>query len=104
MKLVVVVLFAMARIGSLTAITSDAVLFDGLPSFVAPVMPGTVVLPSAVGVPVTVQTMLAPAATVAGVDGEQLAVRPAGRAPTEHVAAVALSVADAEFVHEYEPV
>jgi hypothetical protein len=61
-------------------------------------VPGTVVLPFAVGVPETVQTMLAPAATVAGVLGEQLAVSPGGRMPTEHVAAVALNVAVAELV------
>jgi hypothetical protein len=99
LKLPANVLFANDRIGSVTARTTEAVLFDGLPSLVAPVVPGTVVLPFAVGVPETVHRMVAPAATVAGVLGEQLAVRPGGNTPTEQVAAVALKVAVAEFVH-----
>ena len=71
-----------------------------LVSLVAPVVAVSVVEPGAVGVPLTVQLMLAPAATVAGVDGVQVPiVTPGGRPLTEQVAAVALAVAVAELVH-----
>ena len=96
-KPVDVVDLANDRIGSVTAMTIEAVLFDGLPSLVAPVAPGTVVLPFAVGVPETVQTMLAPGATVVGVDGEQLAERPGGKALTAQDAAIALAGATTEL-------
>jgi len=76
-----------------------------LVSLVAPVVTVTVDEPLAVGVPLTGQLMLAPAATVAGGTGVQApTVTPAGSPLTEQVAAVALAVAVAEFVHRIVPV
>ncbi len=61
-----------------------------LVSLVAPVVTVTVTAPEVVGVPVTGQTMLEPAVTVAGGAGTQApTVRPAGRPATAHEAAVA---------------
>ena len=71
----------------------------------APVTAVSVVEPGAVGVPLTAQLMLAPAAIVAGVVGEQVPmVTPGGRPEIAHVAAVALAVALALLVHLRVPV
>ena len=75
-------------------------------SLVAPVVAVTVEVPAAaaVGVPLTGQLMLAPAATVAGGKGAHApSVTPAGRPDTVHVALVALAVAAALFVHAIVP-
>lgn len=64
-------------------------LLARLGSFVAPVVPVTVTLPTVVGVPDTVQVMAAPGATVAGGAGEQTVVNPAGKPLTAHEALVA---------------
>lgn len=75
-----------------------------LVSLVAPVVTVTVELPTAVGVPLTGQLMLAPAATVAGGAGAHApTVTPGGRPDTAHVALVALAVAAALFVHLIVP-
>ena len=69
-------------------------------SFAAPVATETVVVPVAVGVPLTAHEMLAPTATVAGVAGVQVpTVTPGGSPAIEHVADTALAVALALFVH-----
>ena len=94
----VVELFEIVNVGGTIAIDVDALLFEGLPSLDAPVVPATGVVPVAVGVPVTVQTIDAPGATDAGGVGEHDATRPAGSAPTEHVALVAVKVEALEFV------
>lgn len=57
-------------------------LFPVLKSFEAIVRPLSGNDPVAVGVPETVQTIEAPGATVAGVVGEQVDVRPAGKPET----------------------
>ena len=65
-----------------------------LMSLMAPVVAVKVVEPGAAGVPLTVQLMLAPGATVAGVDGVQVPMAtPGGKPLTEQDAAVALAVA-----------
>ena len=93
----------------LVAIDAVAVLLPPavvppLVSLLAPVVAVTVDGPDAVGVPLTGQLMLAPAATVAGGGGEQApTVTPGGRPLTEHVALVALAVAAALFVHLIVP-
>ena len=53
-------------------IVAVAVLLAGLPSLVAPVVPVSVDEPVVVGVPETVQVILAPAATEVGGVGAQL--------------------------------
>lgn len=53
-------------------IVTVAVLLAGLPSLVAPVVPAIVLDPTAVGVPETVQVILAPGATVVGGIGAQV--------------------------------
>ena len=69
-------------------------------SLVAPVVAVRVLAPTAVGVPLTRQEMLEPAATVAGGAGVHVpTVTPAGRPASEQVALVALAVAVALFVH-----
>ena len=79
-------------------------LVPPLVSLVAPVVTDAVVEPDAVGVPLTGQMMLAPAATVAGGRGEQApTVTPGGRPVTVHVAFVALAVEAAALVHLIEP-
>ena len=71
-----------------------------LESLVAPVVAVSVLAPTAVGVPLTGQEMLEPAATVAGGAGVHVpTVTPAGRPASEQVALVALAVAVALFVH-----
>jgi hypothetical protein len=77
----------------------DAASLDGLPSLPAPVVPGTVVVPRAVGVPVTVQTIDVPGATVAGVAGVQFAIKPAGNTPTLQDADVAAIAGAPAFEH-----
>ena len=76
-----------------------AVLFAGAPSLVAPVLPMSVLEPTVVGVPVTVQVMAAPGATLTGGVGEQEVVRPAGKPVTAHVADVAVTSGAPPFVH-----
>jgi hypothetical protein len=71
-----------------------------LRSLVAPVVAVRVVDPGAVGVPDTGQLMLEPAVTVAGGVGvHEPMVTPGGRPLMAQVAAVALAVALALFVH-----
>ena len=76
-----------------------------LVSLVAPVATDTVVVPVTVGVPLTGQEMLEPAATLAGGTGEQVpTVTPAGNPVIEQLAAIALAVAVALLVHLMVPV
>ena len=71
-----------------------------LVSLIAPVTAVTATEPAAVGVPLTGQLMLAPAATVAGGTGLHVpTVRPAGRPEMAHVALLAVAVAVALLVH-----
>lgn len=86
-----------------TATAVVALLLAKLPSLLAPVLPVSVLEPTAVGVPETVQVILAPAATVVGGVGAHEVVRPAGRPATAHAAAVAEAVAVAELVHVKVP-
>ena len=92
-------LFATDSAGVAMAIVVDAVLLAVLPSLVAPVLPLTAVEPAAVGVPVTVHVIEPPAAILAGVAGEQVAVKPGGSVPTEHDADVAVTAGAAAFEH-----
>ncbi|MEZ5854624.1 MAG: hypothetical protein R3D67_07690 [Hyphomicrobiaceae bacterium] len=85
------------------AIDVVAVLLAVTGSFVAPVVPVTVTVPVAVGAPLTVQVMPAPAATVAGGVGVHEVVRPAGRPDTAQLALVALAPAEAALVHVNVP-
>ena len=86
-----------------------AVLFPPVPvppfeSFVAPVEAVTVPVPVVVGVPDTEQEMLLPGATVAGGVGVQVpTVTPGGSPEIEQLAANALPVAPALFVHSTVP-
>lgn len=80
------------------AIDVAAELFAVFGSLEAPVVPLTGLVPDVVGVPVTVQTMLAPAATVAGGVGVHDVLNPAGSPLTEQAADVALIEALDEFV------
>ena len=80
------------------------VVVPPLTSLVAPVVAVKVVEPGAVGVPETAHEMLAPAITVAGVEGVQVPiVTPGGKPLTEHVADVALAVAEALLVQTSVP-
>ena len=82
------------------AVLLPPVVVPPFESFVAPVVAVSVLEPTAVGVPLTGQEMLEPAATVAGGVGVQAPmVTPAGRPVSEQVAAVALAIAVALFVH-----
>jgi hypothetical protein len=87
------------------AMACVAVLLPPVPvlpfvSLVAPVLTDAVAVPDAVGVPVTGQLMLAPAATVAGGTGVHVpTVTPGGRPVTAQDALVAAAVADALLVH-----
>ena len=87
-----------------TATVVVAELLEVTPSLVAPVEPVTVDEPTAVGVPVTLQVMLAPAETVVGGVGVQVVERPAGSPDTEQVAAVADSAGEAALEQVNEPV
>jgi hypothetical protein len=72
-----------------------------LPSFAAPVVNVSAAVPVAVGVPVTVQLMTAPTATVpvVGTPGVQLVVKPAGRPAMAQLAPMlAAAVAVLELV------
>ena len=90
-------------IGAVAVLLPPAVV-PPLTSLVAPVVAVTVVVPVAVGVPLTGQLMLVPAATVAGGAGVHVpTVTPGGRPLTEHVALIALAVADALLVHLIVP-
>ena len=86
-----------------TAMEVVPVLFAVLPSLVAPVVPLTVLVATAVGVPYTVHVIEAPAATAAGGDGTHDVVRPAGKPLTAHDAAVAPSAGAAAFEHVKVP-
>lgn len=80
-----------------------AVLLPRLPSLTAPVVPFSVDVPVAVGVPDTVHVIDAPGATVAGGVGEQLDVSPVGRPEIAHEALVAAIAGEFAFVHVYVP-
>jgi hypothetical protein len=82
------------------------VVMPPLASLTAPVLTVTVTEAVEVGVPVTGQEMLWPAASEAtGVVGVQVpSVRPAGSAETAHVAFVAAAFDPAAFVHRTVPV
>lgn len=66
-----------------------AVLLAVFRSFVAPVVPVSVTVPAAVGVPETVHVIVPPAATLAGGVGEHDDVKPAGRPDMAQLAASA---------------
>ena len=81
-----------------------AVLLAVVLSLVAPVVPVTVELPMAVGVPETGHVIVPPGATDAGGTGVQApAVTPAGRPATEQLAAVAVMKGEVPFVQVKEP-
>lgn len=75
-----------------------ALLLAALPSFVAPVVPFRVEEPVAVGVPDTVQVIVAPGATVAGGVGEQSEVSPAGNPAIAQLALEAATAGALAFV------
>jgi hypothetical protein len=81
------------------ASTTDAVLFARLGSLVAPVDPFKVDEPVAVGVPVTEHEIDAPAATVVGGAGKQVAVSPGGNPASAHDAVVAATAGELAFEH-----
>lgn len=85
--------------------TSEVVaeLFAALLSLTAPVVPFSVDVPVAVGVPETVHEIDAPGATVAGGAGVQFDVKPAGSPAMAHDALVAATAGDVAFVHVYVP-
>ena len=74
---------------AVVAIDAVAMLLAVFPSLVAPVTPVSVLVPTAVGVPETLQVMAAPAATLTGGVGAHDVVKPAGSPATEQVAPVA---------------
>jgi hypothetical protein len=76
-----------------------SVLLPVLKSFDATVRPFRVDEPTVVGVPETVQRMLAPGATVAGVAGAHTCVSPAGNPDTEQSTLVAAIAGDTALVH-----
>ena len=80
-----------------------AVLFAVFGSFVAPVVPVMGAVPTAVGVPETVQVILWPGKTSLGEVGEQTVERPAGRPATAHVACVAVMRGAVPFEHMNVP-
>jgi hypothetical protein len=81
-----------------------AVLFGRLRSLVAPVVPVTVTVPAAVGVPETVHVIVEPGVTIAAGDvGEQTLDKPAGSPLMAHVAAVASMYGTAAFEQVYVP-
>ena len=71
-------------------------------SLLAPVVTVVVVEPVAVGVPLTGHVILAPAA-IGGADEQAPTVTPGGKPLTAHVAAAALAVDAALFVHLIVP-
>jgi hypothetical protein len=88
-----------------TLIDAVAVLLPRLTSLVAPVVPLSVALPTAVGVPDTVHVIAAPGATdAAGTDGAQTVLKPAGRPATAQLAAVAAIAGAAALLHLKVPV
>ena len=98
----------MSELAVATALVAELLPPEPVPplvSLVAPVTTDTFEVPEAVGVPETVQEMLLPTATVAGVVGVHVpSVTPAGRPDTAHVALTALAVAVALLVHRMVPV
>ena len=86
-----------------TATVVVALLFERSPSLLALVVPVTVDDATVVGVPETVQVILAPAATEVGGTGEHVVVKPAGSPLTAQVAAAAVCVADAALVQVNVP-
>ena len=91
-------------------IEADAALLppDPVPpltSLVAPVFAVTIAVPLTVGVPLTGQMMLCPAAKLAGGAGVHTpTVTPGGKPAIAHVALMALAVADGLLVHLIVPV
>lgn len=82
-----------------------AVLFGKLRSLVALVVPVTVTVPAAVGVPETVHVIAEPGVTIAAGDvGEQTLDNPAGNPLMAQVAAVASIYGAAALEHVYVPV
>jgi hypothetical protein len=94
---------ARAMTGSTMLIAAVAVLLDAIASLLAPVVPVTVLVPVAVGVPETVHVIAAPAATVVGGAGAHDDDNPVGNPVMAQVACVALTGDDATFVQEYVP-
>lgn len=91
-----------------TAIDVVAELLPPVPvppllSLVAPVVPVTVTVPVAVGVPETVHEIVPDGATFVGGVGVQDVVKPAGRPDTAHVAFVAVTDGAAAFVQVKVP-
>ena len=81
-----------------TLIAAVAVLLARFSSLLALVVPLSVALPTAVGVPDTVQVIVALGASdAAGTVGEQTVVRPAGKPLTAQVALVAAMDGAAAF-------
>jgi hypothetical protein len=81
-----------------------AVLLTALGSLPAPVEPERVEVPTAVGVPETVQVIAAPGASdAAGTVGEHVVDRPAGRPVTAQAAPVAADAGAAALVQVNEP-
>lgn len=91
-----------------TAIDVVAELLPPVPvppllSLVPPVVPVTVTVPVAVGVPDTEQVIAADGAIFVGGVGEHDVVRPAGSPATAHVAFVAVTEGAAAFVQVNVP-
>jgi hypothetical protein len=80
-----------------------AVLLRLLESLPAPVVPLTLETAGVVGVPVTVQSICAPGATVEGGTGEHDVERPEGNPETEQLAAVAATAGAAAFLQTNVP-
>jgi hypothetical protein len=89
-----------------TVTDAVAVLLAALPSLPAPVAPDSGEVPTAVGVPATVQVIAAPGASEAagtvGV-GEHVVVKPAGRPANAQLAFVAAIAGAAAFAHVKVP-
>jgi hypothetical protein len=83
-----------------TASEDSVVLFAVVTSLVAPVVPVSVTVPTAVGVPATVHVITPPGASgeLVGTVGTQVDVKPGGRPATAQVAAVAATAGDAALV------
>ena len=80
-----------------------AVLLAAFASLVAPVVPLSVAVPVAVGVPDTVQVMELPGATLVGGTGEHDVVRPAGKPATAQLADAAVKNGELPFEHMNVP-
>ena len=80
-----------------------AVLLAALGSLEAPVVPVSVAFPTAVGVPETVHTIDAPAATVTGGEGTHVVINPTGNPLIAQVAPAAARAGEAAFEHVNVP-